>query len=165
MKIDKLLEKLDDVSEQLDMLAGRARSALLKRPDTTLPDASSVSEHYHGQSSLRSTIIDIFDDYTAHSLGSHIGFLSQYCAVIVQYIEFRMKFPNLDSDMLAEIFAPGVSMEIKKKLHETGLSNREVLDLIAAAREEGGFIFDYGDYAMFIGKFTEDYAPGFTEYC
>ena len=67
--------------------------------------------------------------------------------------------------MLGEIVAPNVSMATKRKLTGTGLTNREVLNLIDTVKEEGKHLFHRGDYRTFMEKFVEDYVPEFAEYC
>jgi hypothetical protein len=165
MRVYEFLETLDETADQLDILSGTAHDALFGREAIGFPCTASENKHYPGQRELWSSIMAIFDDYAAHALGSHIGFIYMRCDTIAQYAEFRMKFPTLDSAMLAEIFAPGVSMETKRRLSATGLTNREVLNLIAAVREEGKFIFEYGGYTAFLEKFVEDNVPEFADYC
>jgi len=165
MKPHDFLETLDETADRLDMLTGTAHNALFGREAIGFPCTASENEHYPGQKKLWSSMGEIFDYDVAHDLGSHIGFICLRCDTIAQYAEFRMKFPTLDSAMLAEIFAPGVSMETKRRLSATGLTNREVLNLIAAVREEGKFIFEYGGYTAFLEKFVEDNVPEFADYC
>ena len=125
----------------------------------------SGQEAYPDQQFIMKSMDYLYSDVATHWPGGEIFTCCTRCDIISAYIEFRMEFSACTPRILRQILSPEVSLETKRELRESGLTNRESLDLIDSVRKKSRWMLSYGSYESFLARFIEETVPDFADYC